>query len=533
MLQEIKCEKFIDKTIKFNKGLNSILGDNFSTNSIGKSTLLMIIDFVFAGSTFLKKDSGSINELGNLDFNFCFNFNNVISYYKRNTTNPDVIYNCDKNYDVVSEISTKKYSAILKENYGVENKYISFRDLVSLYSRVWGKDNYNVDKPLLSFTKEPDQTSILRLIKLFGFYNKIDETERELKNKQESKKFLNGAIKKNYIPKITKTTFNQNKIKIENNQKEIDDIKNNILKFTLNIEELSNKEVIQLKTEKSKLLDAQSKIQNKIKRLDLNLGKKRIKSRHLKRLSSFFENPNEKKISEIETFHNKISSILSRELETSKKILESENDVFQKKIKEIDIKISALLENVSSPKFIVDKIYDLTINSNKLINENKFYQEKIEVTASVKELEIDIDVIISDILIKIEKAINLELIRINKLIHSKNKKFPKIHLNRKSYNFDHSKNTGTGKSFADLIEFDLAILNLTDLPFLIHDSILFKNIEDFAVDKILEQYITIDKQIFIALDGVNKYNANSQNILKTQNVIELSESRKLFNRDWR
>jgi len=124
------------------------------------------------------------------------------------------------------------------------------------------------------------------------------------------------------------------------------------------------------------------------------------------------------------------------------------------------------------------------------------------------------------------------LIDINEKIHDKGKKIPKIRLGRKTYQFDHSSNTGTGKSYADLIEFDLAILKLTTLPFLIHDSILFKNIEDIAVDKIIEQYSDFNNQIFISIDGIGKYDKKSIKILNESKVLELSKDRKLFNKDW-
>src|SRR5690606_39266123 len=150
----------------------------------------------------------------------------------------------------------------------------------------------------------------------------------------------------------------------------------------------------------------------------------------------------------------------------------------------------------------------------------------------VKEIEIDVDTLIGDILKDVESAINKELIEINEKIHTKDKKIPKIKLGRKTYHYDHSSNTGTGKSYADLIEFDLAILKLTVLPFLIHDSILFKNIEDVSVDKIIEQYISFDNQIFISIDGINKYSKESINILNRTKVLELSKDRKLFNKDW-
>lgn len=532
MLKEIKCDQFIEPTIEFTKGLNSVLGDDVSTNSIGKSTLLMIIDFVFGGNTFLSKNSGSIKHLGHFTFNFKFLFNSEELYFSRQTENPEIVYLCDAKYNPLSEISVKEYTSQLLEKYGINFSHVSFRDVVSLFSRIWGKDNYSVDKPLLSFPKEADADSILRIIKLFGLYDKIVDATKKLKDKKDSKKFLNGAIRKNYIPRITKTTFEKNKSELENIEKEITDIKENILKFTLNIEELTNKEVIDLKIEKSKLLKEQSLILNKIKRLDLNLNQKRIKSKHLDRLSTFFENPNEEKIIEIESFHNKISAILTRELKATKELLENENDLFVAKIEEIDLKISSLLSNVSSPKYIVDKIYELTIASNKLKNENRFYQEKIDITEEVKEIEIDIDALIGDVLADIETSINKELVAINEIIHTKDKKVPRIKLGRKTYNYDHSSNTGTGKSYADLIEFDLAILKLTVLPFLIHDSILFKNIEDIAIDKIIEQYSNFENQIFISIDGINKYSDESRRILNESKVLELSKNRKLFNKDW-
>lgn len=61
MLIEIQCDKFkvggkngeTREPIHFHKGLNAIVGDDDRSNSIGKSTLLMIIDFVFGGEDYI------------------------------------------------------------------------------------------------------------------------------------------------------------------------------------------------------------------------------------------------------------------------------------------------------------------------------------------------------------------------------------------------------------------------------------------------------------------------------------------------
>ena len=50
-------------------------------------------------------------------------------------------------------------------------------------------------------------------------------------------------------------------------------------------------------------------------------------------------------------------------------------------------------------------------------------------------------------------------------------------------------------NFKGLIIFDLALLQLTELPVIAHDSNIFKNIADLPIDKIMELYNQIDKSI--------------------------------------
>lgn len=59
MLVEVRCDKFVSngktrEPIRFHAGLNAVLGDDNGSNSIGKSTFLMILDFVFGGSDYVK-----------------------------------------------------------------------------------------------------------------------------------------------------------------------------------------------------------------------------------------------------------------------------------------------------------------------------------------------------------------------------------------------------------------------------------------------------------------------------------------------
>ena len=63
MLYEICCDQFHQKRIVFNAGLSVILGTNTGDNSIGKSTFLLIVDFVFGGSTY-SETTDIINNVG-------------------------------------------------------------------------------------------------------------------------------------------------------------------------------------------------------------------------------------------------------------------------------------------------------------------------------------------------------------------------------------------------------------------------------------------------------------------------------------
>ena len=72
MLKKIICDKFIENEIVFHNGLNVVLGDDIASNSIGKTTLLMIIDFIFGGNDYINKNKDVIENLGHHTFNFIF-----------------------------------------------------------------------------------------------------------------------------------------------------------------------------------------------------------------------------------------------------------------------------------------------------------------------------------------------------------------------------------------------------------------------------------------------------------------------------
>ena len=88
MLKELRSSAFRDNgkerpPIRFNLGLNAVLGKDDAANSIGKSSFLLAIDFAFGGRTYPTCDG--VQHIGDHTICFAFQFNNITYYFSRDT----------------------------------------------------------------------------------------------------------------------------------------------------------------------------------------------------------------------------------------------------------------------------------------------------------------------------------------------------------------------------------------------------------------------------------------------------------------
>ena len=121
----------------------------------------------------------------------------------------------------------------------------------------------------------------------------------------------------------------------------------------------------------------------------------------------------------------------------------------------------------------------------------------------------------------------------NDFIYEGKRKSPFLILEKAGYRFATPDDTGTGTAYKSLVVYDLAVLELTNLPVLIHDSVIFKNIGDAPLEKILELYVKAGKQIFIALDKAGSYSAEASAILNDYARLRLSGgAHSLFGKSW-
>ena len=494
----------------------------------------MVIDFVFGGNDFLSYNTDVVTELGHHNYYFKFSFNNQYYYFRRGTDSSDVVYKCSPDYEEIESIDLKKFTDFLKTNYIITATDISFRAFVGLFSRIWGKGNLTVNKPLHIVQSKSSIDCVDDLIKVFNKYDSIKTLDLDLKNKDKEKSALNSAFNKKIIPKINKTQYKKNESKIEEIESEIEDIKSNLAKYAINIREIVNREIMELKVQKDEMLRVKLTLDSKLKRIQNNLSEnKHLQSKHLNSLKDFFPEVNIKKLAEIEEFHSDLSKILKKELQSAERELLEQLKLINSEINRLDKKISETLSSLENPSVIVDRVYELSslLQTSKM--ENNYYLDATKIRDSVKNIKTQVREEKEKSLKLIEDVINDEIRKIVSLIYNESRKSPILSLKENNYTYNIFEDTGTGKAYSNLLVFDLSIFSSTSLPFLIHDSLLFKNIENDSVANLINVYSRFSKQSFVAIDEIKKYGKVAAQALTDKSVIKLSDSRVLYIKDWR
>ena len=183
----------------------------------------------------------------------------------------------------------------------------------------------------------------------------------------------------------------------------------------------------------------------------------------------------------------------------------------------------------------IDELSKLLKKQENLQKQLELYNDKVADIAQKKNTKEQLEQMLGDITSEIEEKINQKIESLSDMITSSNSKAPILQLSNNQYFYGVQDNTGTGKAYTDLVLFDLAILALTDLPILIHDSFLFNNIDDATKQNFLRLYTQFpNKQIFISLDQfLGDDSKEIDALLFSTTRLVLSENSTLFGKDWR
>lgn len=535
MLIEIQCDRFRQKSIRFHKGLNVVLGDENATNSIGKSTLLMVVDFVLGGDSLLGHNNDVVSELKDHDYRFAFEFEGEKHYFSRGTSNHSIVNLCNEKYEPIEERTIEEFRALLMAGYQISLSDITFRSLISPYFRVWGKGNAeDAYHPLHVNRAQSPKDCVNNLVKTFNLYYKIKELHISLDSKEKDSNILRAATNSNLLPKIGKREREKNNTRVEELERQLNDIKSNLAIYATNISEIINRDMVEQKSERDALLELRSKLQSSLLRVQRNIKNNRhIKSTQFDGVKQFFPEVNQERLASVEEFHSEVARLLKAELRESEHSLSERISQIDEKIAEIDSIIAGALKTVKEPTAVLDMVVNLSNSIQQAEQQNRFYDLNIALKESIATLKETLSEEKSRALASIEKEINDGMRATVDAIFGLDRKSPELTLKESNYTFQVFEDTGTGAAFVALIVFDLTIFSDTQVPAIAHDSIIFKNIENDSVSKLIPAYTKIDKQSFIAIDEIEKYGAEASQLLRKQSVIQLSDGALLYDTDWR
>ena len=246
MLREIYCEEFHRKHITFHDGLNVVLGSPKADNSIGKSTLMLIVDFAFGGNTYVEA-SDILQNVGEHSVGFKFCFDGKDYYFLRSITERNTVWECDERYTKIESMSTGDYCEWLAKKYGINLYKLTFRDAVGRYIRVYGKDNHDEKHPLNADSSEAGSKASIAILKLFDRYRVVDDLEIRYRDSVENLRTYTQAQAHKFIAKITKTQFEKNEREIVKRENEIRAISAQLDKGLLDLDAAASERAIEIK----------------------------------------------------------------------------------------------------------------------------------------------------------------------------------------------------------------------------------------------------------------------------------------------
>lgn len=541
MLDEIRCDKFIDQgiprsPIRFKPGLNAVLGAERANNSIGKTTFLLIVDFCFGGSSYATVNPDIEENVGNHTIEFAHRFSGKTHYFSRSFRDNKRVCICSHDYKPVKTITLKEFNAWLLEQCDLPSEDASFRDLFHGFARIYGLKNYDEKFPLKANEGDTAEKGILRLLKLYGFYPEISTLEKNLAKADDEKKAFRAAMRHQLVmPTTNKSIYRQNTEKISILHRRKSELAKKSQDNLIELEPLVAERVASLKKSLANLRRRKTKLARTLESIDDERSFGSYKQgKNFEDFKRLFPEASIRPIEEIEGFHRKLSSLLEKERKESASVALLQINALEEQISELErqIRKAGTASNVSTA--VLDAYAALDREIAQLENANNLYDKKTALEKRVKECRDSLNDRKSLLLKTMQTQINTALAVSNSEVCGAEKTAPSLNIeDSKKYTFRISNDYGTGSLTRAMFLLDFTVLNQTNLPAIIHDSHLIKQVEDDSVVSLLEMYDKTEKQVFIAIDKGHSYSIEGMpGILEKSIVLRLDQHHELFGRAW-
>ncbi|WP_353663535.1 DUF2326 domain-containing protein [Cutibacterium avidum] len=525
--------------------MNIVEGADQAQNSIGKSTLLQIIDFIYAGNDFPNSDAVRLPQaVGHHAIHFTLRLTGTDHHFVRATDRPGFVtrYHDPDWQEMVEDLTLAEYQQFLLDGYGLGDTGGRWRELVGRFSRVDERDMALLDRPLAAAARANDIDGAKALLRLFGAYEEIDKIQSRYDQVRKEVDALNAMAKGKYSSYIKFTT-----------KKERDAAQKELLEARSEAKQLRTHADLDLFEAERKARHEQAQRRGELRPLTQQLdainsrlaivkatlsGQTRITTRDLEEFYEFFPNANRESLETIEYYHHQLTGILEDQLREQQRHYQAQAAELKVAINNLQAQILALGESVQLDDEVYDQSAQLQARIDRLEEQIRTFDHNEELKKERKQLKHEIDEAIPQTLGHLTDAINAQMKTANDALYpQQHRKSPlftfKAATKGVSYTFDHNGDTGSGAKAKNLIVFDLAVLHSTPLPFLIHDSAIIKPVAFAPVRELLTIYANSSmltsganepKQVFFSFDATKAYGTGAEGAVTENHIIHLDEA---------
>ena len=541
MLTELYCDKFMDggqkrPPIRFQRGLNAIVGSATGKNSIGKSTILLVTDFAFGGGDYIRLSVDVFEQVVHHRVCHTFKFGNTCYRFSRHTNEPNVVWKCAEDFSEIEEMSLTAYTAWLGVMYGTNVTGGSFRELTSGFFRIYGRKNLDEAHPLYAHDGDTMRGGINRLIKLYNRFHSIEELEAKAKSAVKEGSAFTDAARYGYVRIAkNKTKYKENQHRICELNDELDEITRQSAAGFTDLDAVVAEEAADLRSDLSQLRRQRTILRSRLKLMEDDCGiEKTNTTRDFKSLLVFFPEVDLHALEEIESFHSQITSVLRKEHKEASAAVREQIEELDESISELERRLNEMSLTPVVPIATLKRYARLSEKKSLLINANEGYSRKAKLDSCMRDAKKNLQEQIKSTLSFIETDLNARLDELNVEVCDASRRAPVMSIRDSThYLYEIPNDGGAGSRTRGMFLLDVALLEGTSLPAIAHDTNAIKQVEDDTMVSLLKVYARQRKQVFLAIDKTAALtNDGEPQILSDATVLRLDENHELFGFSW-
>ncbi len=402
--------------IEFHAGLNIIEGADGAQNSIGKSTVLQIVDFVYGGRDFLSSDAVTMaTAVRHHVIYFTLRIHGTDRHFSRNTSRPGFVATYqDPGWTIPGdEMSIDEYMGFLLTSYGLDEAGTSWRDLVGRFSRVDESGIAMLDKPLAAAPRESDNSGAAALLRLFSAYAEIEKIQDRYAKVRSEVDALDAMAKgqySNYIKLTKRTDRDRAERELAEAKAEATRVHRQADLDLFDADRKARQEQQLLRAQLRPLTEQLDQLTGKLAFVEDTLaGRTRITTDDLEEFYTYFPHANRAHPETVEYYHHALTGILGEQLTEQRRFYTTQVEALKREIRAQQTRIVSLGESVQLDDETYQRSLELHTKITQLDEQIRTFDHNQKLKEERKALKKEIEESIPATLGELTTQINAEM----------------------------------------------------------------------------------------------------------------------------